>query len=368
MKILIVSNLFPPEVLGGYEILCQQVCRGLKGEGHQVKVLTTPSRSPDEREWVVRDLRLFLPFAQPASGRYRLRQAHCYHHNQAVTRRVIEEMKPDVVFVWSQRRLTLACARAAQEMGFPVAYTLNDEYLDFYRPAPFTGRLSLEGLDLSHTTCISQKLKSNLLNLGLPLEQSKVIYQGVPLERFPLRQETVSQPQNFLYVGQLHSYKGVHTAIEAAHLSDVSLTVVGGGSPGYEGELRRLALSGPARVRFLGRLSPDQVAACYREHDALIFPSSWEEPFGLTHLEAMASGLPVISTTNGGQGEFLASGFNCLDFRPGDAIGLAFRILKLQSEPGLAARLAAAGRRTVEERFSLNGYLNQLSTFLQEVA
>jgi glycosyltransferase involved in cell wall biosynthesis len=277
-------------------------------------------------------------------------------------------MRPDVVFVWSQRRLTLGCARAAQEMGARVAYTFNDEYLEFYRPGLFTGPLSAEHLDLSHSTCISRKLKSNLLRQGFPLQASQVIYQGVPLDQFPCRGEPVSSVRRLLYVGQLHPYKGVHTAIEAVHRARLSLTIVGSGPGHYECELRRLAQSGPGRIVFLGKLPSDQVARCYREHDGLVFPSSWEEPFGLTHLEAMASGIPVLSTTNGGQGEFLRDGDNCLTFEPEDAVGLASRIGQLQSSPDLARRLARAGRRTVERSFSLEGYIQRIQSFLQGVA
>lgn len=368
MRILVISNLFPPEVLGGYEILCQQICEGLRAEGHQVTVLTTPSTKPDRRTWVLRSLRLFLPFGQPAKSRYRVRQSLCYQRNARVTRKVVAQVQPDVVFVWSQRRLTLACAKSCQDLGVPIAYTFNDEYLDFYLPAPFTGPLSLQGLDLSHSTCISQKLKDKLVHRGLPLEKCRVIYQGVPLERFPLRTSELKRTNRILYVGQLHSYKGVHTAIEAAHLTGCHLTVVGSGPKAYEEFLRNLARRGAGTVSFRGKLPLDEVARCYREHDALVFPSIWDEPFGLTHLEAMASGLPVISTTNGGQGEFLRSGQNCLGFRPEDAVGLAVRIDQLRSEPGLAVRLSRAGRQTVEDGFSLAGYQKKLITFIEDVA
>jgi glycogen synthase len=368
MKILIISNLFPPEVLGGYEILCRQVCLQLIQEGHQVTVLTTPSKERDRNDWVVRELRLFLPFGQTASGRYRIRQALCYKHNRAVTRRLVADLQPDLVFIWSQRRLTLACARTCQELGLRVAYTFNDEYMEFYKQAPLTGKLSVKGLDLSHSTCISQKLKNNLLECGLPVEQSRVIYQGIPLENFPLRAARANRAEKLLYVGQLHPYKGVHTAIRAAHLCSADLTIVGGGDAAYEAELRGLAADGPARVTFAGKQSPDRVAGFYREHDVLLFTSEWEEPFGLTHLEAMASGIPVISTTNGGQGEFLRNGENCLAFKPGDSLGLAARVVQLRQNTGLAQELSEAGRKTVETSFTLTAYNQSLLRFLEEVA
>ncbi|MCA9778649.1 MAG: glycosyltransferase family 4 protein [Candidatus Eremiobacteraeota bacterium] len=368
MKILVISNLFPPEVLGGYEILCQQVCEGLRQAGHDILVLTTPAARPDSRAWVKRSLKLFLPFSRPARGRYRWNQAVCFQHNTKATQSCLEQFRPDVVFVWSQRRLTLACAKVCQAAGHPVCYTFNDEYLSFYAPAPMMGPLSYSGLDLSRSTCISAKLKANLLRTGAPIEDSKVIHQGIPLAGFPLRNRPVNKLERLLYVGQLHPYKGVHTAVEAAHRTGLPLTIVGHGPADYLRYLKNLAQEGPAKVTFRGQVAASEVSESYRRHDALLFPSVWEEPFGLTHLEAMASGLPVVSTVNGGQGEFLKDGHNCLTFAPGDSLALAAQLKRLQTNPRLLQRLAEVGRDTVESDFSLQGYQQRLISFLGAAA
>jgi len=366
LRILVISNLFPPQILGGYEILCKQVCEELQGLGHEVMVLTTGEGTKETRPWVKRSLKLFLPFHQKARGFHRFRQSLCYAHNYGQTRSWIERFQPDLVFIWSQRRLTLASARACQAAGVKTVYTFNDEYLDFYQPRPGLGPLSFAGLDFTHTTCISEKLKQNLLSLEAPLEKSRVIYQGIPLQRFPARQRPLKKVETFLYVGQLHRYKGVHTAVRAAASLEFPLTIVGAGCPRYEREIRCLAAELGASVNFLGRQSPSALSALYRAHDAFLFCSEWEEPFGLTHLEAMASGLPVISTVHGGQGEFLIPEENCLAFAPGSSEELALQMDRLRRDSQLAHRLATAGRATVENDFTLSSYVQQLEQFLKE--
>ena len=61
----------------------------------------------------------------------------------------------------------------------------------------------------------------------------------------------------------------------------------------------------------------------YRQHDALLFTSEWEEPFALTPLEAMACGLPVIGTTTGGSKELFRCGSNALTYTAGNHHELA---------------------------------------------
>lgn len=94
----------------------------------------------------------------------------------------------------------------------------------------------------------------------------------------------------------------------------------------------------------------------------------WTEPFGLTHLEAMASGTPVVSTNDGGHAELLRHGQNALVFEKGDSVDLAAQIARLVSESGLAPRLAAQARRDVEQHFSLTRYIDDLEHFLARAA
>ena len=235
--------------------------------------------------------------------------------------------------------------------------------------------ITLKGMNLRHTTCISNQLKKNLLKKGMDIEDSQVIYQGIPIEQFPPKQQMgdLHSPVRALYVGQLHSYKGVHNFINASHIvaeergvNFLHSTIVGGGNENYTLDLMKLAKSGPAVVNFIGRIAHSSLPEIYREHDIFVFSSIWQEPFGLTHLEAMASGTPVISTADGGQGEFLVHNQNCLIYEKENDRQLANYLIQMAQDEQLRRRLALTARKTVEERFTLQRYMDRLERFLVE--
>lgn len=396
MKILFISNLYPPFTLGGYEILCHQVVERLASRGHQVHILTSDhgvdqqSRSETGGEGdsanIERRLKLIRPFNQPGRPD-RQRRVVVGRENYEKTRAAIAAYRPDIIFIWSLLRLSVGSARAAQDSGIPVAYTFNDENISGYLPAAFEARprammagvldrallskTTLQGIDFRHSTCISQRLKKNLLERGVAAQNTEVIYQGVPIERFPLKScpGSLHSPLRVLYAGQLHHYKGVHTLLGAAKRVAPQLpmvvTIAGEGPTDYRARLEDMASEVAAEVRFVGRVPHDEMPALYREQDVLIFPSIWPEPFGLTHLEAMASGTPVISTADGGHGEFLRDNENALIFPKEDEMALANCLQRMAGESGLAERLAHVGRRTVEREFSLEGYVSRLEDFLK---
>jgi glycosyltransferase involved in cell wall biosynthesis len=295
-----------------------------------------------------------------------------------------------VVFLWSQLRLTVAPARAIESSGVPFLYTFNDLHPTGYRPARpgmdprsiarfivdrvFYPDVTSRDLALTPSTAISETLREGLARGGMPVDECRVIYQGIPLESFRLKEKpgSLHDPVRILYAGQLHPYKGPDTVIRAVQQISregrrVELTIVGSGPPSYLNQLRHLASSGPAQVSFTGQLPHASLPLYYRSHDLFVFPSVWEEPFGLTHLEAMASGTPVLSTPHGGPGEFLRDGETALFFPPGDEDALSSRIAQLIDDAALRNSMARAARTDVERRFSLAGYVDQLDALLHQV-
>lgn len=388
-----VSNLYPPHYLGGYELLCRQVACELSGRGHELLVLTSDHGAAEVSgvldglpvRW---ELHLETPFDR-APRVSRLLRVRTGAHNAGVFRKTAASFKPDLVFIWSQLRLTIACARAAEAMGMPMAWTLNDPHPAGYLPAPFratpkgvvrwaTDRTvfrsaTLLGLSLSHLTCISRTLRDDLNALGFSADGAQVIYQGIPVGHFPMKSAAggLGTPPRVLYAGQLHAYKGVHTLIEAARLiqerglAAPRITIAGTGPEEYVQSLILQSEKAGVDARFPGRVPHEKLPGLYRENDIFAFTSTWREPFGLTHLEAMASGTPVVSTHEGGHGEFLRHGENALLFEKEDARGLADRLAELLNDAELRLRLALAARREVEESFSMKRYVDDLETFLK---
>lgn len=395
MKILTITNLYPPYFLGGYELLCETVADELGNRNHEVRILTSDWKNDGAngrpvKANVYRHLKLYVPFGRTA-GSMRGRKLATGYRNAIVTRKHIQEFQPDLIFIWSQLRLTLGASQIAEQSGIPTAYTFNDNHVLGYLPVEVNGsikkkilnkietripgQLTTQGMKFSNATCISQTLKSELVDKGLPIQNSRVIYQGIKPEDFRPKSEPgkINRPLKLLYAGQLHSYKGVHTAIKAAHklaanfqYSDLKLSIVGDGDRKYVNQLASLAVAGPARIEFDGRIAREELADYYRRHDILLFPSIWKEPFGLTHLEAMACGTPVISTTEGGPGEFLIDGKNALTFEKNNADQLAAQIKRLASCKTLGRNLAGQALEMIENRFCLSRYTDELEEFLRE--
>jgi glycogen synthase len=400
MKILIVSNLFPPHAIGGYEILCRQVCDLLVKRGHVIHVLTSDyeignsSPTPDFCYEVTRELTLSTPFNQPHQSNIK-RELKCFTNNCSVTEKMISRVAPDLIFYWSQLRLTLGPLKAKRSNCKASLITFNDDNIRAYKPRSFTlrpkglAKMVLQGtllrstvlneVNLTAATCISRQLLSQLEALKLPLPPIQVIYQGIPIENWPckkapgsLAKGTPEDPLILCYAGQLHHYKGVHTLIEAAGLLQqkhpeltIIVKIAGSGDDAYRLELEHLANANkPVDIRFLNRLPHAELSRVYQESNVFIFPSIWKEPFGLTHLEAMASGTTVISTADGGHGEFLRHEQNALVFEKENAHHLAESLERLVQSPDLSLSLARGALKTVHEEFSLNRYVDDLERLM----
>jgi glycosyltransferase involved in cell wall biosynthesis len=154
-----------------------------------------------------------------------------------------------------------------------------------------------------------------------------------------------------LFVGRVEVRKGIETLLRALPLLDeTTLDVVGPIDARYRATLHRLI----ADLGIEGRVTFDVAPRAalrdrYLASDAVVFPSEWDEPFGIVPLEAMACERPVIATGTGGSAEFLRDRTNCLLFPAGDSAALAAAVERLAREPGLRATLVRGGIETASE-------------------
>jgi glycogen(starch) synthase len=158
------------------------------------------------------------------------------------------------------------------------------------------------------------------------------------------------------YVGRLVREKGVDTFLEAvpAILDRRPATrfVICGAGP-YGDSLREHAgqMGLGDLVRFTGYLDDHDRNRLYRWASVAVVPSYYE-PFGLTALEAMAAGAPVVVSDTGGLGETVVHGETGLKVPPADPGALAAGILRLLGDREMAGRLTAAAKTEIAERFS----------------
>lgn len=169
------------------------------------------------------------------------------------------------------------------------------------------------------------------------------------------------------FIGRLVHYKGLGVLLEAMRGVDAVLLVVGEGP--IEERIRRQAEPLGPRVRFYGPVTNDERSRYYHAADVVVLPStSRGEGFGLTLLEAMACGVPVISTELGtGTSWVNVNGSTGLVVPPNDPLALAEALRELLDAPSRRREMGAAARRRVSDCFSKRRMLDDLGGVYRSV-
>ncbi len=189
-----------------------------------------------------------------------------------------------------------------------------------------------------------------------------VIPFGIDLQRFerPARNPAIERAlagvpgPRALFVGRLVYYKGLHVLLDALRTWAGSIVVVGDGPLDAELRARAAALGIADRVHWAGRVSDDDLPSYYATSDVFVLPSvAITETFGVSQIEAMAAGVPVISTNlPTGVPWVNRSGVSGLVVEPNDAAALASALQRITSDATLRAQLSAGARQRAREQFS----------------
>lgn len=202
-------------------------------------------------------------------------------------------------------------------------------------------------------------------------DRCTVIPLGVDLNRFRPSERKPGAKQRLLFVGRLRYYKGLDTLLLALEeLPRAQLTIVGDGPmrESWEALSERLELT--RRVRFLGDLDDAEMISMYQEADAFVLPANARsEAFGTVLLEAMACGLPCVTTEVGsGTSWVVEDGVTGLVVRPGDPQTLASALRRLLADPRRRQEMSRASRRRVERQFGRQRMLDGVMRVYEELA
>lgn len=409
MRVLFLTNYYPPFEVGGYEQLCQDVAVGLAQCGHVAAVLTSdhgglvsvPQGEARVHRWLLLQPRYdarVSPAMQSFYSRPRIERA-----NRRALHKVVAAFGPDVVFIWNLDGLSHELALDAEAFpGVATAYWVAsnspaapDAYWRYWNQAPGQ-RVKLAGAkrllrslalaqmrregkpvrpEMRHVAVVSEFMRRTGQAAGVLPPHTEVIYNGVETDLFRHHVAPVetAPPIRLLLAGRVSADKGVHKAVEAlGRLAqarpqrDFHLTIAGDGPVDYRAELERLAerLGVGELVSFAGRLPraimPELMAACH----ILLLPTVIEEAFARVTLEAMAAGLAVVGTLTGGTGEILrdgATGLACTD----SCDDLPRQIDRLLADPQLRVQLARNGQSEVLANYSMTRMVARVEDLLQ---
>lgn len=343
MKLLIIVRRF--SFHGGVERATAGLLTALAAHGHEVHVL---SPGPAGGTKGVRLHRLPLPPLPPIARLLAL----------AVAARIVVARGSWDVVQSHERTLSQDIYRAGE--GCHRAY-LDSGATTGGRRGYHRVLLALEKQVFSrsrHIVAIARMGKTEIERLyRVPAAQVTVVYNGVDLERFHPRTRTLHRatarseagiPANawcVAFIGSGFERKGLVTLVEAlGRLEDrrARLMVIGRGDSGpYRALAERLSVA--ERIVWLGA-RPD-IERWYAAADLVALPAVYE-PFGNVHLEALASGVPVATSTRAGGAEVVVDGVNGAIVEPRDPTGLATAIEKIRS--GDHRWLADAARTSAE--------------------
>lgn len=405
LSVLVVSTRFPPDVEGGYERSCALVVAQLRARGHTVTVLAREARGPAEPG-------VYRAMHYRYSGHRRLLLTGWMYDvlDLRRMRRVVDEVRPDVVYLWGIMGTCLQVVAQLSRRFATVVYVadywlsmwhsgerLTDGFAHQLRvlterpltPVPVLNRLTQRVAGLAYGFMFprwitsapfavqfdSQHMAGNIRSIGVTLARTRVVPHGIELGRFPYLApaDRSGGPHDMLFVGRVVAAKGIETLCTALRamleeLPDTRLTVAGPVDGAYASQLDKLIadLGVGHAVRMLGACDQAALVDLYRSHQILVFPSEWEEPFGIVLVEAMACGLPVLCSATGGSAEIVDGETTGLRFPPGDPRDLAGQALRLLRSIELRQRLSVGARRHVEQYYDLEHMVDVIEQDLFE--
>lgn len=417
MRLLFLTNLYPPHGQGGYEEWCHEVAVALQASEHEVRVLTSTNRLAEvttaDPPWVRRELHLEMEFASLRNGvafftKRRQREAE----NLATLRTHVQQFQPDALVIWGMWNMVRSLPVLAEQLlpGRVVYYmgdywpTLPNQF-EYYWQAPglhwytqvpkqilgFFARAILQTEErpqprFARVLFPTAYVETELQRQGIFAQAGQVLYgaantapymQAAKAKAYSAGQaDPGAATVHLLWVGRVRADKGTHLALKAlAHvvheeqLTNVQLTIVGHGEADYRTYIdyliRRHRLE--AYVTMLGPLPKAELPARYANADIFLFTSTWAEPFGRVVVEAMAAGAVVIGAAVGGTAEILRDNENALTFPPNDEGMLAAQIVRLVRSPQLRSQLAVAGQRTAVEKFDMQRMATEIELYLQQM-
>jgi ADP-heptose:LPS heptosyltransferase/glycosyltransferase involved in cell wall biosynthesis len=397
MKILVVTNRYPPDGRGGYALGCRRTVEALESRGHELRVLTS-SRRPGKD---ARDGRILPRLARDAEAGPSWKAAFLKELvNQSSFRLVFRDFRPDVVLAFNLSGISMSVATLARELGLPLVFYVANDWLalwerDIWHRAWPESEPGFKVLRiLSHryglrpvsrplrsalAVYVSRHLEAMTRQTGKVAARAAVVPWAIDTRRFSPRASAGGHPLRLLYAGRIESEKRIDLVIQSLGLlkqeiggRGLSLTIAGDErvAPAHSAYLHSLASACgvPGDVTFTGFVAPDDMPDLYRAHDLFVFPSAAVEPQTVSVLEAMACGLGVVSTATGGNAEFLSDEVNALVIPKENGERCAAQILRLVRDPGLLKTLGSGARNTVEKGYTLETVIPALEDILREAS
>ena len=397
MRILVVSDLYPPIGFGGYESETAALVEGLR-ERHEILVLTSDrGNAPPDPE-----VRRELPYIGPKRREALTAPARAARGVEAM-RRALADFRPDFVYVANCVAIPQAAPLTAAAAGVPISYRLSELFMasslysgDRYLRALLPGQRGVRGAWAAAAKLYNRRLgldpgkphraavswASNALREQVTLPSSvqpaleRTIHPATTQESAFLAIERVAEPApSFLFLGRMTSAKGIEVAYRALallrseHGLDARLVLVGTAKPEMTAALEALAaeLGVADAIDDRGRLETEDLAQVLSEVGALVLPTVDWDVFPLVLIEAGLARVPIVASRIGGVPEAVTDGEHALLFEPGDVEACAAALASVLRDPKASAARARRAHVRMQE-LSVARYREESERFIVEAA
>lgn len=410
MKIVILSDGFPPISLGGAESIAYSLAYELGSRGYEVSVITTTKNMGDIGTFKERNITVYRLYSD-YDNRFR---AYLSLYNRRILKEVsgiIKSIKPDIVHVHNiHTHLSYASLKIAKQYSKAVFLTLHDfmsihygklgarvdsfgniildsinplKQLFQYRFAynPFRNILIRYYLGyVDKIFSVSESQKNILENKGIkPIE---VLHNGIDTSNWSVDEKVLKsfrQKYNLenkkvlFFGGRLSSSKGGSVIVDvlkkvSSVVDNVVLLVVGEKNKSVEAMLDKAEKLGISKnIIFTGWVANNDMKYAYSSSDLVFVLSQYIDPFPTINLEAMASKRPVIGTIFGGTAEVVLDNKTGYVVNPRDTDSISEKVIDLLKDKEKLNSFGLSGYNRVSEFFSAKAWVDKIVLCYAEI-
>ena len=339
MKITFLVMRFPPKWLAGTEIATYNTAKYM-GENNEVSVVTSHDAGLTDRS----RMDGFDVYRVPRYG-LRFFGFLFFWFKMFLT---IKKIKPDIIQVQGLH-MAVPAVLAKKILGVP--YVISGQGSDVYTSWPFKKTISKRGLKNTDTLiALTENMKETMQKFFN--KKIEVVPNGIDTERFNLNKRESCEKLGLdheqkiiIFIGRLEPVKGLKYLIEAISIlkTDLNLVVVGDGSEKHSLKLLVNDLKLEDKVIFTGKISNEKIPEYLTASDVFVLPSL-SEGFPVVLLEAMAAGLPIVTTRKGGLPEIIEDKVNGFLVNPGSPEELADKINLVLKDEKLAEKISRVNK------------------------
>ena len=412
MRILIATDAFPPTA-GGSGWSTYELARGLRANGHHIKIVRTYSeRDPIPVAYDGFEVEGFRAFAPPVPFlRNYVRNEQLY---ERLGSRLAEIAKRESVdLIHAQHVLTgPSSVVAARRAGIPVVCTVRDYWPVCYwgdvLADPGAGVLCPGCSASAMTRCLRPRtglawpatlpaipyMRGNLRRKQASLADAdaivavssyvatalrtrapqlakariEVVPNGVDAIRVRTDADATPPPmpgRYAIFVGKLAQNKGAHMLVDIASRASLSIPFIAIGDGPERAELERAATASGREIRVMGWRDRQEVFRWLRHAELLIFPSVWPEPLSRVLIEASALGVPTAAMNTGGTGDIIVD--EATGLLSDTPAGLAEDVARLANDESLRTRLGGAAAARAASHFDIRVVIRRMEALYEDL-